>query len=300
MPTTTAETPPANALRLKARTRGAWSDAWERFRRNRLAMVSAVLLVGLLLACFIGPFLSPYSATAQTLANSNQPPGAAHWFGTDSHGRDLLTRVLVGGRVSFMVGFVATLVAATIGVAYGCIAGLRGGKTDAVMMRVVDILYSFPFTIFVILLMVMFGKQFWLMFVAIGAVEWLTMSRIVRGQVLSLKEQQFVEAARALGQSGTRVLVRHILPNLLGPVIVYATLTVPAVMLLEAFISFLGLGVQPPMTSWGDLIRVGAQDMEDYPWLLIFPGLCFSLTLFALNFLGDGLRDAFDPREAHR
>lgn len=213
-------------------------------------------------------------------------------------GRDLFARLLYGGRISLAVGLAATFVALTIGVVYGAVAGYFGGKLDAVMMRTVDIMYSMPFSIFVILLMVMFGRNIILLFVAIGAVEWLTMARIVRGQVVSLKKMEFIEAARSLGLGRRRIIFRHILPNVLGPIIVYTTLMIPGVMLLEAFLSFLGLGVQPPMSSWGVLIKDGAEKMEEFPWLLIFPGTIFSLTLFSLNFLGDGLRDALDVRSS--
>jgi oligopeptide transport system permease protein len=221
-----------------------------------------------------------------------------HLLGTDMAGRDLLVRILYGGRISLAVGLSATVVALTIGVIYGAVAGFVGGLPDAAMMRIVDILYALPFTLFVILLMVFFGRNIILLFVAIGAVEWLTMARIVRGQVMSIKRMEFVEAAKVLGFGRRRILFRHILPNLLGPVIVYTTLTVPSVMLIEAFLSFLGLGVQPPMSSWGVLIKDGAEKMEEFSWLLVFPGAIFSLTLFSLNFLGDGLRDALDVRSA--
>jgi oligopeptide transport system permease protein len=213
-------------------------------------------------------------------------------------GRDLLARLLYGGRISLGVGLCATFVALAIGVVYGAVAGFFGGKRDAFMMRVVDIMYSLPFAIFVILLMVLFGKNIVLLFVAIGAVEWLTMARIVRSQVMAVKKMEFIEAARSLGFGRRRIIFRHILPNILGPIIVYTTLTIPSVMLLEAFLSFLGLGVQPPMSSWGVLIKDGAEKMEEFPWLLIFPGTLFSLTLFSLNFLGDGLRDALDVRSS--
>jgi oligopeptide transport system permease protein len=203
-----------------------------------------------------------------------------------------------GGRVSLLVGLVATAVALVIGVVYGAVAGYLGGKTDAAMMRFVDTLYALPFTIFVILLMVAFGRSLWLIFIAIGAVEWLSMARIVRAGVIGLKKQEFVEAAVSLGYSHTRIIFRHLLPNVLGPVIVIATLTVPAVMLLEAFLSFLGLGIQPPNASWGVLINEGQQNMDIFPWLLGFPAFFFALTLFCLNFLGDGLRDALDPKSA--
>jgi oligopeptide transport system permease protein len=204
----------------------------------------------------------------------------------------------VGGRISIGVGLCATFVALTIGVVYGAVAGFFGGKLDSVMMRIVDIMYALPFTIFVILLMVFFGRDIWLLFLAIGAVEWLTMARIVRGQIMSLKKMEFIEAARSIGYGKRRIIFRHMIPNILGPIIVYTTLTIPAVMLLEAFLSFLGLGVQPPLSSWGVLIKDGAEKMEEYPWLLLFPGVIFSLTLFSLNFLGDGLRDALDVRSS--
>jgi oligopeptide transport system permease protein len=227
-----------------------------------------------------------------------RPANRSHVFGTDTLGRDLLTRVMHGGRVSLMVGFVATLVSLVIGVVYGATAAYLGGKVDATMMRIVDILYALPFVIFVILLMVLFGRSMFLLFVAIGAVEWLTMARIVRGQVMSLKKQEFVEAALALGYTAPRIIGRHLIPNVLGPIIVYATLTVPAVMLLESVLSFLGLGVQPPDASWGVLIKEGAESMTVFSWLLLFPALFFSVTLFSLNFLGDGLRDALDVRSS--
>jgi oligopeptide transport system permease protein len=220
------------------------------------------------------------------------------WLGADILGRDLLARILYGARISLLVGLVATLVALVVGVTYGAISGYFGGTVDTVMMRIVDIIYTLPFTIFVILLMVFFGQNIFLLFFAIGAVEWLTMARIVRGQVLTVRKMEFIEAARALGLGRRRIIFRHIIPNVLGPVIVYTTLTIPAVMLLEAFLSFLGLGVRAPMSSLGVLIKDGAEKMEEYWWLLVFPGAVFSLTLFSLNFLGDGLRDALDVRAA--
>jgi oligopeptide transport system permease protein len=275
-----------------------WRDAWHRLKRNRLAVAGGVTLLLLAAACLLGPLLSPFSYAEQNLDNAFAPPGSGHWLGTDQLGRDLLVRVLQGGRISLGVGLCATFVALTIGVVYGAVAGYLGGRTDAVMMRLVDIIYALPFTIFVILLMVFLGRNIVLLFVAIGAVEWLTMARIVRGQIMSLKKMEFIEAAQSLGYSHARIIFRHLLPNALGPIIVYTTLTIPAVMLLEAFLSFLGLGVQPPMSSWGTLIKDGAEKMEEYWWLLVFPGALFSLTLFSLNFLGDGLRDALDVRAA--
>ncbi len=277
-----------------------WRDAWHRLLKNKLAVFGLAVVATLAALCFSEPFLCRhiigFTYEQQNLALGPAAPSRLHWLGTDPLGRDMLARLLYGGRISLMVGILATAVSLTIGVLYGAIAGFSGGKLDMVMMRCVDILYALPFTIFVILLMVFFGQNIILLFVAIGAVEWLTMARIVRGQVMSLKHQEFVEAARALGLRHRRILLRHILPNLLGPIIVYATLTVPEVMLLEAFLSFLGLGVQPPQSSWGVLIKEGAEMMEEYPWLLTYPALAMALTLFALNFLGDGLRDALDVR----
>ena len=273
-----------------------WRDAWLRLKANRMAVAGFAFFVFVTILSIIGPEITSYEYDQQDLENTFAAPSAEHWFGTDNLGRDLFSRVLSGGRISLAVGFLATAVSLVIGVSYGMTAGYIGGKLDAFMMRFVDILYSLPFVIFVILLMVMFGRNFILLFVAIGAVEWLTMARITRAQTLNLKQSEFVEAAKALGYSNGRILFRHLLPNLLGPVIVYATLTVPAVMLLEAVLSFLGLGVQPPMSSWGSLIKEGSEKMDLYPWLIAFPALFFSLTLFALNFLGDGLRDALDPK----
>ncbi len=276
-----------------------WRDAWLRLRANRMAVAGFVLFGLITFLCLAGPSIFTQHAFDQTqLSEHFRGPDRNHWFGTDALGRDVFVRVLKGGQISLAVGFLATAVSVILGVAYGACSGYAGGRVDMVMMRAVDILYSLPFTIFVILLMVMFGRNFILLFVAIGAVEWLTMARIVRGQVLSLKHAEFVEAARALGFGAPRILAHHILPNLLGPVIIYATLTVPAVMLLEAVLSFLGLGVQPPMSSWGLLIQEGAEKMDIYPWLLLFPALFFSAALFSLNFIGDGLRDALDPRAA--
>lgn len=273
-----------------------WRDATRRLRKNRLAVAGAMVLLVVVTASIIAPWFSAYSYSDQDTALGAVEPSAQHWLGTDPLGRDLLTRILYGGRVSLLVGVAATSVSLLIGVLYGAIAGFTGGRTDALMMRIVDVLYALPFTIFVIILMVFFGRNFFLLFLAIGAVEWLTMARIVRSQVLSIREKEYIEAARVIGLSRRRIILRHILPNTLGPVIVYVTLTIPQVMLVEAFLSFLGLGVQPPMSSWGILIREGVETMEEYPWLLIYPSIALSLTLFSLNFLGDGLRDALDPR----
>jgi oligopeptide transport system permease protein len=275
-----------------------WRDAWLRLQKNKLAVFGLWALVGISIACVVGPWVMHYGYEEQNLDLGAAKPSGAHWLGTDTLGRDLLVRLLFGGRISLAVGLAATLVALTIGVTYGAVAGFFGGKLDSVMMRAVDIMYSLPFAIFVILLMVFFGRNIILLFVAIGAVEWLTMARIVRSQVMAVKKMEFIEAARSLGFGKRRIIFRHILPNILGPIIVYTTLTIPGVMLLEAFLSFLGLGVQPPMSSWGVLIKDGADKMEEFPWLLIFPGSIFSLTLFSLNFLGDGLRDALDVRSS--
>jgi oligopeptide transport system permease protein len=273
-------------------------DAWLRLRKNQLAVFGLACLAVVSVLCLIGPWLLPYGYEEQKLELGASAPSTMHWLGTDTLGRDLLVRLLYGGRISLGVGLAATFVALTIGVVYGAVAGFFGGKLDAVLMRIVDIMYSLPFPIFVILLMVFFGKNIILLFVAIGAVEWLTMARIVRSQVMAVKRMEFIEAARALGFGKRRIIFRHILPNILGPIIVYTTLTIPAVMLLEAFLSFLGLGVQPPMSSWGVLIKDGAEKMEEFSWLLVFPAALFSLTLFSLNFLGDGLRDALDVRSS--
>ena len=272
--------------------------AWRRFCRNRLNLIAFWFLIALIVICVVGPFLSPYDQDAQNLELKATGASWQHWLGTDTLGRDMLTRTLCGGRVSLAVGLLATLVASCIGVTYGLISGLAGGRIDAAMMRIVDILYPFPFINFVILLMVVFGRHFWLIFVAIGAVEWLTMARVVRGQVLSLKNLEFITAARASGAGFGHILKKHLLPNVIGPVVIYTSLTVPGVMLLEATLSFLGLGIQPPNASWGVLLEDGSKAMQTSPWLLLYPGLFFSATLLALNILGDGLRDAFDPKSA--
>jgi oligopeptide transport system permease protein len=277
--------------------RSLWQDAWRRLKRNRAAMAGLVLLAVVALLAVLAPLLSPYDFDAVDFDAISVPPNAAHWFGTDDLGRDLFARTLYGGRISLLVGLVATVVSLLLGVSYGAISGYVGGAVDSLMMRLVEILYSVPFIFLVILLMVLFERSILLIFVAIGAVEWLDMARIVRGQTLSLKEAAFVEAARAAGLSRRAIIVRHIVPNLLGPVVVYVTLTIPAVILAESFLSFLGLGVQPPMASLGSLIASGAADMELAPWLLVFPSLVMIATLMSFNFIGDGLRDAIDPKD---
>ena len=273
--------------------------AWRRLRRHRAAMVASGTLLLILLACLIGPGISPWPLDEIDWDAISMPPTLinAHYFGTDVLGRDLFVRTLSGGRVSLMVGIVATSVSLLIGVLYGATAGYLGGKTDALMMRFVDILYALPFMFFVILLMVFFGRSLLLIFVAIGAVEWLTMARIVRGQAMNIKQRAFIDAARLSGASQFNIIRRHIIPNTLGPVIVYGTLTVPQVILFESFLSFLGLGVQEPLTSWGVLIAEGAETMETAPWILLIPATFLAVTLLCLNFLGDGLRDALDPKE---
>lgn len=281
--------------------RSLWQDAWSRLKKNKASMTGTIVLAIFIVLAALAPWIAPYSNEAQDLALGPVPPSAEHWFGTDTFGRDLFTRVLYGARISLMVGFIATFVSLVVGVLWGTVAGFIGGRVDSILMRIVDILYSLPFILLVILLMVMFGStdpttNLLLLFFSIGAVEWLTMARIVRGQVLSIRKMEFIEACYSMGLSKKAIIFRHLIPNVLGPVIVYSTLTVPTVMLLEAFLSFLGLGVQAPMSSWGILISGGVENMEEYPWLLIFPGLTFSITLFCLNFLGDGLRDALDPK----
>ncbi|MCF6262111.1 MAG: ABC transporter permease [Xanthomonadales bacterium] len=275
-----------------------WKDAWTRLKKNRMALFGLAVLMLFSIIALLTPWIAPYGYEQQNLDLGASPPSAQHWLGTDIFGRDLLTLIMYGGRISLAVGFVATAVALIIGVSYGAIAGYVGGRTDAFMMRMVDILYALPFMIFIILLMVVFGRNLLLLFLAIGMVEWLTMARIMRSQVQALRQQEFVEAAVSLGLGPVAIIRKHLVPNALGPIIVYTTLTIPGVMLLEAFLSFLGLGIQPPQTSWGLLISYGAETMEEFPWLLIFPGLALALTLFSLNFLGDGLRDALDVRSS--
>jgi oligopeptide transport system permease protein len=288
----------ARIERVAVKGRSQWDDARRRLLRNKAAVASMIVLALLVLAALIGPYLTPYP---YDLIRKDDvwatPLTQGHLLGADSLGRDLLARLLMGLRVSLAIGLVATAVSLVIGVAWGAVAGYVGGRVDELMMRIVDVLYSLPFIFFVILLMVVFGRNFILMFLAIGAVEWLTMARIVRGQTLSLKQKEFVEAARALGLPRRIIIFRHIVPNLLGPVVVYVTLTIPAVILAESFLSFLGIGVQEPLTSLGVLISKGALDMELAPWLLIFPSIAMVATLMCFNFIGDGLRDALDPKD---
>ena len=280
--------------------RSLWQDALRRLLRNKAAMVSMVLLFTIVLLAIFAPYLSPWAYDDPDWGYDFPGPPSLklnHPFGTDGNGRDLFVRTLYGARISLMVGILATSVSLLIGVTYGATAGFIGGRVDSAMMRFVDILYSLPFMFFVILLMVFFGRNIFLIFVALGAVEWLTMARIVRGQTLSVKKKEFIEAAHATGVSTRKIITRHIIPNVLGPVIVYMTLTIPQVILTESFLSFLGLGVQEPLTSWGVLISEGAKQMESAPYLLIFPAFFLAVTLFCFNFIGDGLRDALDPKD---
>ncbi len=284
--------------RAAVKGRSLWQDARRRLFRNRAALASMIILGLLVLLAIFGPFLVPFRYDQITKNDVWAPPlTSGHLLGADSLGRDLLARLFVGLRVSLAIGVVATGVSLVIGVAWGAFAGYMGGKTDELMMRIVDVLYSLPFIFFVILLMVTFGRSVFMIFLAIGAVEWLTMARIVRGQTLSLKQKEFVEAARAAGVSPGGIVSRHIVPNLLGPVVVYVTLTIPSVIISESFLSFLGMGVQEPLTSLGTLISKGAAEMESAPWLLIFPSITMIITLMAFNFIGDGLRDAIDPKD---
>ncbi|HEX8175197.1 MAG TPA: ABC transporter permease [Pyrinomonadaceae bacterium] len=298
--------PPAN--RLGQETAGfvegtsLWRDAWRRLKKNKLAVMGGIVVIFVILASLVGPIILQL-ITGYTYASipgeralvRAMPPSWQHPMGTDPQGRDILARVLVGGRISLMVALVATAVSLVIGVSYGAISGYFGGKIDNYMMRFVDLIYAVPYMIIVIVLLALFEKSLFLLFAALGAVSWLTMARIVRGQVLSLKNQEFIEAARSIGVPTWKIIFRHLVPNTLGPVIVYATLTVPSVILQEAFLSFLGLGVQAPLSSWGTLASEGADNIAIYPWMIIFPGVTMALTLFSLNFVGDGLRDALDP-----
>jgi oligopeptide transport system permease protein len=279
--------------------RSLTQDALRRFRRNRAAIGAVVMLVLLVAAAVIGPYLLPFNYEDPDWSAFKQPPGfsTGHFFGTDQNGRDILARTLVGTRISLIVALVATAVSVVIGVCYGAIAGYLGGRIDAAMMRFVDIMYALPYILFVILLMVIFGRNIVLLFVGIGAVEWLTMARIVRGQTLSLREREFIEAARASGLKPLQIIFRHIVPNLIGPVVIFATLTVPEVIITESFLSYLGFGVQEPLTSLGTLIAEGTDVMSVLPWMLWFPAAFLVTMLLSLSFIGDGLRDAFDPKD---
>ncbi len=291
----------ATAEAVKSKANSLWADAWRRLKKNRMAVICGWLFAFICVFSFLGPivmhWITGLDAVTQNRHALSQAPSVHHLMGTDVLGRDMLIRTMDGGRIAIMVGLIATFIAIVIGVSYGAIAAYAGGRTDNVMMRIVDVLYGFPTVVFVIVITATFQLKsiFWL-FALIGAISWLNMARIVRGQVLSLRNREFVEAARALGASPKRIVFRHIVPNTLGPVIVYTTLSIPSVMLTEAFLSFIGLGVQAPKASWGTLVTEGISQLLVAPWTLIGPGLVMGVTIFALNFLGDGLRDALDPQ----
>ena len=276
-----------------------WYSARLRFMRNRAAVFSLVLLSLIMLACIAGPFLLPNAFDSTDWDAMNMPPTLKnmHWFGTDEAGRDLLVRSLIGGRISLMVGLMATLSSVSLGIAWGATAGFIGGRVDSLMMRVVDMMYAVPYLLIAILLVTLLGREFYLVVITITVFSWMDMARVVRGQTLSLRSKEFVEAARAIGVPTRRIIFQHIVPNLLGIVVIYTTVTVPGVILTESVLSFLGLGFQEPMTSWGVLIHDGAQVMEISPWILIFPGLLLSAALYCFNYIGDGLRDALDPKD---
>jgi oligopeptide transport system permease protein len=295
----TAELAAPNSAVAEVKGRSLWSDAMRRFRRNKAAMTSLVLFILIAVACFLAPHLGLRAQDEIDYSMIQAPPDWANgwYFGGDANGRDLFVRTLYGGQVSLTVGFVATFVSLIIGVTWGATAGFLGGKIDGFMMRIVDILYSLPFIFFVIMLTLVLGRQIVLIYIAIGAVSWLDMARIVRGQTLSIKRKEFIEAAHASGVSSARIIFRHIIPNCIGPVAVYVTMTVPSVILTESFISYLGMGVQEPNSSWGTLVSEGTSVMEQLPVAVLGPGGVLAVTLLCLNFIGDGLRDALDPKD---
>ncbi len=279
--------------------RSPWADARTRFMRNKAAVASLAVLLLIILVCLVGPWLLPYDFDSADWDAMKVPPSwtGAHWWGTDESGRDLLVRCLVGGRISLMVGLLATLASVAIGIAWGATAGFIGGRVDGFMMRIVDMMYAIPYLLIAILLVTILGREFYLVVLAITAFSWMDMARVVRGQTLSLRTMEFIEAARAIGVPTRRIIFSHIVPNLLGVVVIYTTVTVPGVILTESVLSFLGLGIQEPMTSWGVLIHDGANVMDVAPWMLLFPAALLSVTLYCFNFIGDGLRDALDPKE---
>ena len=289
----------ANEIEALVQGRSLWSDARRRFMRNKAALVSLCLLAFTALACVVGPWLLPHAFDSADWDAMSAAPSwkNAHFWGTDDAGRDLLVRCLVGGRVSLTVGLLATLASVSLGIVWGATAGFIGGKVDALMMRIVDMMYAIPYLLIAILLVTILGREFYLVVLTITVFSWMDMARVVRGQTLSLRSMEYVEAARAMGVSTTRIIFRHIVPNLLGVVVIYTTVTVPGVILTESVLSFLGLGIQEPMTSWGVLIQDGAKAMEVTPWILLFPAGLLSVTLYCFNFIGDGLRDALDPKE---
>ncbi|MGF6775258.1 oligopeptide transport system permease protein [Paraburkholderia sp. GAS334] len=289
----------ASAANAAPHSRGPFAVAWLRFLRNRAALAGFVILFLIVIACFVGPLLLPNNPVDSDWGSISLPPTwqSLHWFGTDELGRDLLARTLVGGRVSLEVGLLGTLVSGFIGIAWGATAGYLGGRVDAVMMRIVDMMYAIPYMLIAILMMTLFGRAFYLVVLTISAFSWLDMARVVRGQTLSLRSREFIDAAKATGVSSRAIIARHIVPNLIGVVVVYATVTVPTIVLTESVLSFLGLGVQEPMTSWGVLIEDGAQKLDSMPWLLLCPAVMLCVTLYCVNFVGDGLRDALDPKD---
>lgn len=273
-----------------------WKDVWRRFKANRMALVGFTLLVLLLFMAIIGPLITPYTYFETNLSNNNKPPSESHWFGTDDLGRDMFTRTWYGARISLFVGITAAIVDLVIGVVWGGVAALVGGRTDELMMRIADILYGLPYMLMVIMLMVILGSGLIPIIIAMTIIGWIPMSRIVRGQILQLRELEYVQAAKALGAGFNRILFRHLIPNALGPIIVTMTLTVPSAIFTEAFLSFLGLGVQAPIASWGTMAADGLPALKYYPWRLFFPAAFISITMLAFNLVGDGLRDALDPR----
>ena len=296
--TAAAQLPPIADAKAVA-GRSLWADARRRFWRNKAAVVSLVVLVVIALACVVGPWVLPHAFDSADWDAMSLPPSLknAHFWGTDDAGRDLLVRSLIGGRISLTVGLLATLASVSLGIAWGATAGFMGGKVDALMMRIVDMMYAIPYLLIAILLVTVLGRDFYLVVLTITVFSWMDMARVVRGQTLSLRSTDFIEAARATGVSTPRIIFSHIVPNLLGVVVVYTTVTVPGVILTESVLSFLGLGIQEPMTSWGVLIEDGTKVMEVSPWLLLFPAAMLSLTLYCFNFIGDGLRDALDPKD---
>jgi len=279
--------------------RSLWQDAWTRFRHNRAAIAGMAGLALIAFYAVFAPFFSAYTLDGLDYTYIQAGPSLAngHWFGTDSNGRDLFVRTAYGARISLLIGLMTTIIALSIGVTYGALAGFLGGRIGNIMMRIVDVLYALPLIFFIIILVTVVGRSIFLVFVGIGAVEWLTMARIVRGQTLSVKQKEYVDAARIAGVSSAKIIQRHIIPNVIGPVVVFVTLLIPTNILIESYLSFLGLGVQEPMTSWGVLIKQGSNNLESMPWLLLFPATFLALTMFCFNFIGDGLRDALDPKD---
>ncbi|MDG2320328.1 MAG: ABC transporter permease subunit [Rhodospirillaceae bacterium] len=279
--------------------RSLWQDASRRFKANKAAMAGVMVLGLITFSAIVAPSLSAYSIDDLDWMNINAPPSleTGHWFGTDDTGKDLFVLTWIGARVSLAIGVMTTAVALSIGVIYGATAGYVGGQTDNTMMRFVDVLYALPLLFFIIILVTVFGRNIYLVFLAIGCVEWLTMARIVRGQTLSVKQKEYIEAARASGAGSAVIISRHVLPNVVGPVIVYVTLLVPTNILVESYLSFLGLGVKEPLTSWGVLISRGVNTIESAPWLMLIPAILLAVTMFCFNFIGDGLRDALDPKD---